>query len=56
MKPLKTLELFDLTHTMAADFLSAFSFPWEALSGIQNLILELGATLGEEYTEVSPQV
>ena len=56
MKPLKTLELFDLTHTMAADFLSAFSFPWEALSGIQNMITALGATLGKEYTEVSPQV
>ena len=44
---MKTLELYDLC---------AFTFPWEALSGIQNLILELGATLGEEYTEVSPQV
>ena len=53
---MKTLELFDLTHTMAADFLSAFSFPWEALSGIQNMITALGATLGKEYTEVSPQV
>ena len=53
---MKTLELWDLTHTMAADFLSAFTFPWEALSGIQNLILELGTTLGKEYTEVSPQV
>ncbi|MBO5891470.1 MAG: UDP-N-acetylglucosamine pyrophosphorylase [Oscillospiraceae bacterium] len=53
---MKTLDLFDLTHTQAADFLSAFTFPWEALSGIQNMILELGATLGEDYTEVSPQV
>ena len=55
-KPLKILELWDLTHTKAADFLSAFTFPWEALSGIQNLISELGATLGKEYTEVSPRV
>ena len=53
---MKTTELLDLRHTLAADFLTAFTYPWEALDGIQNLILELGATLGEEYTEVSPQV
>ena len=53
---MKTTELLDLRHTLAADFLTAFTYPWEALAGIQNLILELGATLGEEYTEVSPQV
>lgn len=53
---MKTSELFDLTHTQAAEYLSAFTFPWEALSGIQSLILELGTKLGGEYTEVSPQV
>ena len=53
---MKTTELLDLRHTLAADFLTAFTYPWEALAGIQKLILELGATLGEEYTEVSPQV
>ena len=53
---MKILDLFDLTHTKAAPFLSGFSYPWEALSGIQNFILELGASLGEDYTEISPQV
>ena len=53
---MKILDLFDLTHTKAAAFLSGFSYPWEALSGIQNLILELGASLGEDYTEIAPQV
>ena len=53
---MKTLDLFDLTHTKAAAFLSGFSYPWEALSGIQNFILELGSTLGEDYAEISPQV
>ena len=49
--------LFDLTHTMAADYLKGFTYPWEALKGIKNLILELGAKLDpEQYTEVSPQV
>ena len=42
---------------MAADYLKGFTYPWEALKGIKNLILELGAKLDpEQYTEVSPQV
>ncbi|MBQ3542612.1 MAG: UDP-N-acetylglucosamine pyrophosphorylase [Oscillospiraceae bacterium] len=53
---MKTTELFDLRHSLAADFLAGFVYPWEALSGIQDLILELGAKLGEAYTEISPQV
>ena len=53
---MKTLELFDLRHSLAADFLADFVYPWEALAGIQNLILDLGAGLGDEYTEISPQV
>ena len=53
---MKTLELFDLTHTKASTYLAAFEYPWQALSGIKALILELGAALGEDYTEVSPQI
>lgn len=37
--------LYDLTHTRAADYLSEFTYPWEALSGISDLILEIGKTL-----------
>ena len=49
--------LFDLTHTMAADYLKGFTYPWEALKGIKDMILELGAKLDPaEYTEVSSQV
>ena len=53
---LKTTELYDLEHTLAKDYLMDFEYPWQALKGIKNLILELGPTLGEEYTEVSPCV
>ena len=52
----KTTELFDLNHSAAGPFLSECEYPWEALAGIKNLILTLGPALGEEYTEVSPQV
>ena len=50
-------ELYDLNHTMAADYLSGFTYPWEALAGIKSLIVALGEGLDpEEYREVSPQV
>ena len=48
--------LFDLNHTIAKTYLQQFTYPWEALSGIQDLILQLGERLGEDYEEVSPQV
>ncbi len=49
-------ELYDLSHTLAADYLKQFTYPWEALKGIQEMILSLGAHLGADYTQVSPQV
>ncbi len=48
--------LYDLSHTLAADYLKGFCYPWEALKGIKDMILSLGAQLGEEFTEISPQV
>ncbi len=50
-------ELYDLTHTLAADYLRRFTYPWEALAGIKEMILALGESLPkEEYKEVSPKV
>lgn len=49
-------DLYDLSHTAAAGYLSEFQYPWEALSGIKNLVIEMGSGLGEDFTEVSPQV
>jgi len=53
---LTTLQLYDLNHSLAATYLAGFDYPWQALSGIKNLILELGAALGDEYEEVTPTV
>ena len=53
---LKTCDLYDLNHTLAADYLAGFEYPWQALKGIRSLILALGPTLGEDYDEVSPTV
>lgn len=50
-------ELYDLSHTMAAEYLAGFTYPWEALGGIKSLIVSLGEKLNsDEYREVSPQV
>ena len=51
-----TSDLFDTTHSMAGNYLSGFEYPWQALKGIKDLILSLGAGLGDDYMEVAPQV
>ena len=53
----KIIDLYDLDHTLAADYLRQFTYPWEALKGIKDLILALGPALDpEEYSEVSEHV
>ena len=50
-------ELYDLTHTRAGEYLSAYTYPWEALRGISGLIEELGKRLPEdEYAQVQDRV
>ena len=50
-------DLYDLDHTMAKEYLEGFTYPWEALKGIKELIIELGKNLDkEEYDEVSENV
>ncbi|MBQ6996974.1 MAG: UDP-N-acetylglucosamine pyrophosphorylase [Oscillospiraceae bacterium] len=53
---LKTTELFDLEHTLARDFLAQFQYPWQALKGIQDMILTVGANLSDDFAEMSPNV
>ena len=51
------IDLYDLDHTLAKEYLSRFQYPWEALKGIKDMILALGATLDKgEYDEVSEHV
>ena len=53
---MRIVELYDLSHTLAENYLQQFQYPWEALKGIKDMIVALGETLGEEYTQISPQV
>jgi len=48
--------LYDLSHTMAAEYLSGYTYPWEALKGIKDMVLSLGETLGDDYIEKEPRV
>ncbi len=50
-------DLYDLTHTAAAPLLAPCTYPWEALAGIGDFILTLGATLSEaEYDHPAENV
>ena len=51
----KTSQLYDLTHSLAGEFLAGFEYPWQALGGIKEQILSLGPKL-QGYREVSPTV
>ncbi len=44
-------KLFDLNETVAGDYLGGFVYPWEALSGIGELILSIGKNLSEDKYE-----
>ncbi len=37
-----TTGLFNLSHSLAGDYLARFTYPWQALDGIKELILSLG--------------
>ena len=50
-------DLYDLNHTLAKDYLSKFTYPWEALNGIKDLIISLGQSLSkDEYEQTSQNV
>ena len=44
----KIENLYDLNETLAGEYLKGFTYPWEALSGIGDLIKELGKKLDPE--------
>ncbi len=45
MEIAKILNLYDISHTIAGEYLRQFTYPWEALAGIGELVRELGQTL-----------
>ena len=54
---IKTSDLYDLSHTAAKPLLEQTQYPWEALAGIGDFILALGASLSpEEYDHPAEDV
>ncbi len=50
-------DMYDLDHTLAGEYLKGFTYPWEALDGIKDMIIAIGENLDKsEYAEVSPQI
>lgn len=49
--------LFDLSHSAAGEYLSGFMYPWEALNGIADFIVELGNKIDKsEYVSPAPNI
>ena len=50
-------KLYDLSASLAGQYLSQFTYPWEALAGIKDLIVSLGEKLpAEEYDHPAEHV
>lgn len=57
MENVKINKLFDLSHSIAKDYLSSFEYPWQALKGISELIIKLGNSLSpDEFDNPSENV
>lgn len=57
METAKIANLYSLDHTIAADYLSGYTYPWEALAGIKELIISLGSALdGELYNKIGEDI
>ncbi len=51
MENAKICNLYNLEETMAKDYLSQFTYPWEALKGISEYIKKKGPTLDKDIFE-----
>ncbi len=52
VQEMQTKALYDLEHTAARPLLEKTEYPWEALAGLGDFILELGKTLSPEEYEL----
>ena len=51
MANIKINDLFDLSHSAAAEYLVKYTYPWEALADIKDIILNIGSKLDPELYE-----
>lgn len=51
MENAKIVNLYDLTQSIAGEYLAQFTYPWEALGGISDFIREIGPKLDPDVYE-----
>lgn len=51
MENAKIKNMYDLSQSIAGEYLSQFTYPWEALKGISDFIKKLGPELDPEIYE-----
>ena len=51
MENAKIANLYDLSQSIAGEYLAQFTYPWEALAGISDFIRKIGQTLDPEKFE-----
>ena len=51
MENAKIANLYDLSQSIAGEYLAQFTYPWEALAGISGFIRKIGPTLDPEKFE-----
>lgn len=57
MEQVKISSLYSLEHTLAKSYLEKFTYPWETLKGISEMIIELGKSLSpDEYDNPAENV
>lgn len=57
MKNIKIRNLYDLEHTIAKTYLKKYTYPWEVLKEITNIIISIGEKLDKkEYNNPSENV
>lgn len=49
-------DLFDYQHSLAGEYLRGFQYSWQALKGIKDLIISVGAALDGSYEEIAPAI
>ena len=52
----KINDLYNLEETIAKDLLKKYTYPWEVLPNIEQFILEIGNSLGDDYKKVGDNV
>lgn len=57
MNELKITYLYDLSHTILNEYLLKFEYPWEALNGLKDEIIQVGKTINlNEYNLIKENV